>query len=232
MKEIVIYVEGGGDTAQQKAELRQGLDRLLGEVKQAARDRRLGWKLVPSGGRAATYKAFMNAVAHGRAGTVHILLVDSEGPLTPESLPPPDEPPAAREARERANAMVRREHLQRRGGWNLADISPEQIHLMVQCMETWLVADPDGLARYYGQGFHVRSLPIRRDLEEEPKAALHAKLAAATKETRSGAYSEANHAKIKHASRILSMISAEAVKLRCPRFATLTRWLTTRIQEA
>ena len=37
MTEIAIYVEGGGDTAQQKAELRNGFDELLNSQKQAAR---------------------------------------------------------------------------------------------------------------------------------------------------------------------------------------------------
>lgn len=61
MKGIAIYVEGGGDSAQQKAELRQGLDALLHEQKQAARDKRLGWKTIPGGGRQQTFDAFRNA---------------------------------------------------------------------------------------------------------------------------------------------------------------------------
>lgn len=33
------------------------------------------------------------------------------------------------------------------------------LHLMVQCMEAWLVADPDCLKAYYGRGFNERRLP-------------------------------------------------------------------------
>ncbi len=41
MKEIAIYVEGGGDTAQQRAELRNGLDQPLDGPKEAARAERV-----------------------------------------------------------------------------------------------------------------------------------------------------------------------------------------------
>jgi len=41
--EIAIYVEGGGDTPDQKAELRRGLDGLLDNVKSKAREKRLRW---------------------------------------------------------------------------------------------------------------------------------------------------------------------------------------------
>jgi len=49
--------EGGGDTAQQKAELRTGLDQLLDAQKKEARAKRLRWKLVPSGGRDSSFTA-------------------------------------------------------------------------------------------------------------------------------------------------------------------------------
>ena len=42
MTEIAIYLEGGGDTAQQKAELRTGMDALLEPQKRAARVKGLG----------------------------------------------------------------------------------------------------------------------------------------------------------------------------------------------
>lgn len=42
MSEIAIYVEGGGDSAQQKAELRQGFDSLLGRLKSRALEKGIG----------------------------------------------------------------------------------------------------------------------------------------------------------------------------------------------
>ena len=37
--------------------------------------------------------------------------------------------------------------------WKNPGCEDRQCHLMIQCMETWLVCDPEELAAYYGQGF-------------------------------------------------------------------------------
>src|SRR3989442_639839 len=84
MTQIALYVEGGGDTAQQKAELRQGFDGLLERAKSSARAKRLGWKLVCSGDRRAAYETFINAV-RTNPDAINVLLVDSEDPIAPGS---------------------------------------------------------------------------------------------------------------------------------------------------
>ncbi len=232
MKGIAIYFEGGGDTAHQKVELRNGLDRLLDAQKTAERAKGLGWKSVPSGGRQRAYDAFINAMRRGDGTTLNVLLVDSEEALAPEPPPAETESQEEKRQRERSNARVRRDHLASRDGWDLSDVEPEQIHLMVPCMEAWIAADPDGMALYYGQGFRLKSLPRRLNLEDEPKANLYSKLANATKDTSKGEYSESNNAKIRHASKLLEKISATKVAARCPRFAAFTAWLDQRIEEA
>jgi hypothetical protein len=116
MTEIAIYVEGGGDTAQQRAELRNGLDRLLDVPKQAAREKRLRWKVIPSGGRDATYDAFMNAIQHANDDTLCVLLVDSEEALAAET-----------KGRPHVNAHVRKRHLEIRDGWDLKDIEADPL---------------------------------------------------------------------------------------------------------
>ena len=80
MTQIAFYVEGSGDTAQQKAELRQGFDGLLERVKSSARAKRLGWKLACCGDRRAAYEAFINGVRMN-PGAIDVLLVDSEDPV-------------------------------------------------------------------------------------------------------------------------------------------------------
>jgi len=164
--------------------------------------------------------------------TLNVLLVDSEEALAPEPPPAETESQEEKRQRERSNARVRRDHLASRDGWDLSDVEPEQIHLMVPCMEAWIAADPDGMALYYGQGFRLKSLPRRLNLEDEPKANLCSKLANATKDTSKGEYSESNNAKIRHASKLLEKISATKVAARCPRFAAFTAWLDQRIEEA
>ena len=214
MTQIALYVEGGGDTAQQKAELRQGFDGLLERVKSSARAKRLGWKLVCCGDRRKAYEAFINSVRTS-PGAVNVLLVDSEDPIAPETRDP------------HRDAAARVAHLSQRGGWDLSTTRPERVHLMVQCMEAWIVADPAALAAYYGQGFVPHVLPTRPNLEEEPKPDVNDKLARATRGTQKGEYG-----KIKHASQLLQRIDPARVAQRCPRFASLTRWLEQTIEAA
>jgi len=205
--EIAIYVEGGGDTPEQKAELRRGLDGLLDNVKSKARAKRLSWKLIPSGGRQATYEAFINAL-HTNPDRINVLLVDSETPI------------AAVTGDTDQDAEVRVAHLTQRDQWDFSEVHSQRVHLMVQCMETWIVADVDALRRFYGQGFATNSLPRRVNLEEEPKVDVYNKLMMATRATQKGEYG-----KIRHASRLLQNIDPIQVETHCPRFAILMRWL-------
>jgi len=224
---IALYVEGGGDTVQQKAELRNGLDELSNAQKRAARDKRLGWKLVPSGGRDAAYKDFIDAVGHADDETLCVLLVDSEDSLSDESPKPLDESSESKKQRERTDALTRRSHIVNRDRWDLSDIPPEFIHLMVRCMEAWIVSDVEALANHYRQGFHTKSLPARLNLEGEDKLSLCIKLRKATRNTSKGEY-----AKIRHASKLLRLIDPKKVAARCPRFETFTSWLDEQIENA
>ena len=188
MSGIAIYMEGGGDSgASAKAALRQGMDAFLEPFKQAARDKSWHWKLVCCGSRNETNDRFRNAVNYGEDG-VYILLVDSEGPV---------------------NLSVR-QHLQSRDGWDLSAVADENIHLMVQSMEAWIVADPTALAKYYGQGFRAAALPKRENLEDAPKRDVELGLRQATQNTGKGRYH-----KIRHASELLKRIDNATVASRC-----------------
>ena len=117
MNGIAIYMEGGGDSRDGKAALRSGMDALLKPLKEIARRGRLRWRVVACGGRDAAFKAFRNA-ANGD-DTIVALLVDSEGPV----------------------AATPAMHLAQRDGWHLQSADGDAMHLMVQVMETWIVAD-------------------------------------------------------------------------------------------
>ena len=206
MSEIAIYVEGGGDTAQQKSDLRQGFDCLFSQAKTKAREKRYRWSLIPCGSRQQTYEAFKNALKTKPLAT-NVLLVDSEDPIPICTALNND-------------AIIRVEHLKKRDNWVFDEVESECIHLMVQCMEAWIVADVDALKTFYGQDFLVNSLPKRNNHEEEPKTDIYNKLKQATKTTQKGEY-----AKIKHASKLLMIIDSREVEKRCPRFKEFTQWL-------
>lgn len=187
MTGVTIYMEGGGDKGGTRAALRRGMDGFLGKLKEAARAKRWRWRLVCCGGRDEAFRAFANARSSGGDAFV-VLLVDSEGPV---------------------NASPRA-HLAVRDGWSLDGVDEDQIHLMVQTMETWIAADPEALAAYYGQGFRANALPSRRDLEKEDKTALAAALNQATGRTRKGRYH-----KILHAADLLARIDPAKPRARC-----------------
>ena len=92
----------------------------------------------------------------------------------------------------------------------------DTINLMVQTMETWIVADPDALSTYYGQNFNGNVLPGRTNLEEVAKREVARVLNQATERTTKGRYH-----KIRHASDLLKRIDVERVKQRCPHCARL-----------
>jgi hypothetical protein len=96
-------------------------------------------------------------------------------------------------------------HLLQRDDWkNLPD---EQVHLMVQCMESWFLADKSALKRYYGQGFKAHNLPGNLKIEEVLKQDVADGLKSATRDTIKGEYH-----KTKHGFEILELINPEAVR--------------------
>lgn len=208
MTSIAIYVEGGGDSANGAALLRQGFDALLEPQKNAARTRRMRWKLVLCGGRNATFDAFQHA-ANAASSDVVALLVDAEEPVASST-------PAGRV-----------DHLATRDGWNFANVAAERVHLMTQCMEAWIVADADALATFYGKQFHRGALPRRNVLDDEPKASVYDALEAATRNTQKGSYG-----KIKHASELLRRLRPAVVATRCASFQHFTSWLDAAISVA
>lgn len=191
MKGITIFMEGGGRGQGGRAKLRQGMDAFLGSLKQTARRKKLRWKLVCCGPRGEAYRRFRSTVLSSGPGDTSILLVDSEDRV--------DKSP-------RAHLSGRKEDK-----WDLRFTKDANVHLMVQVMETWIVADPQALAEYYGQRFGKARLPNRADLEEEPKKRVILALESATGPTDRGTYG-----KIGHASALLMRINPEKVKARCP----------------
>ena len=122
MSGVAIYMEGGGNKGNGRAALRQGMDAFLDPLKAAARAKEIHWKLICCGSRNEAFRGFRNALRSGDDGIV-VLLVDSEGLV--QAAP--------------------RAHLHARDGWDLNDVDDRYVHLMVQMMEAWIVADVDTL---------------------------------------------------------------------------------------
>jgi hypothetical protein len=205
MTGIAIYIEGGGDSRDGKAALRLGFDVLLSPQKTAARTRGLRWRLVLCGGRNDTFNAFQHAARTERSELIG-LLVDSEDPV------------------ENTTPTGRLAHLVNRDRWTMERAWAEHVHLMTQCMESWIVADAEMLTGFYGQNFNASTLPRRRVLDDEPKHSIYAGLESATRRTQKGSYG-----KIKHASELLTRIRPDVVAARCASFQRFAEWLTAAI---
>lgn len=92
----------------------------------------------------------------------------------------------------------------------MGDSNDVAIHLMTQTMETWILADSEALAKYYGQNFAPNALRKSDDLEKVPKKDVEQALKQATRKTQKGAYH-----KTKHASDLLKRIAPEKVREKC-----------------
>ena len=161
-----LYVEGGGDRNPSKTKCRQAFRAFL---LNAGLEGRLP-RIFASGGRQQAYDDFRHALGGSRDDDRVVLLVDSEGPVDKDTGP--------------------WQHLKDRDSWDKPDgADDDHVHLMVQCMEAWFLADRAALARYFGNGFSDNSLPRRAKVEEVSKQDLEHRLNAATRNSRpKGAY--------------------------------------------
>lgn len=184
VKEIRVYIEGGGDAKNTKALFRDGFRSFLDDLFQIARERKIKCNLIVCGGRNAAYRDFKNALAD-HPDAYNILLVDSEGPVTQKPW----------------------QHLQSRDNWDSLKVEDDQCHLMVQAMEAWFMADIDALNTFYGQGFQANSLPKNSNIEDIPKDRLEPSLKAATRQTQKREYQ-----KIKHGCELLKQIDVQKVR--------------------
>jgi hypothetical protein len=119
---VKIYVEGGGnDNGRLCAELRQGFQSLF--IK-AGFEGKLP-SVIASGSRNDAFNDFNTAVKKVKADEVVLLLVDSEDTIT---------------------ASTKWEHVQKRDSWDKpTNANDENLFFMVECMESWFLADKDAL---------------------------------------------------------------------------------------
>jgi len=183
---VTIYVEGGGNGNRcLTSECRKAFAKFF---EKAGFKNRLP-RVIPCGRRNAAYDDFCTALKSAtRTGCKVFLLVDSEDPLH-SALDKPWE------------------HLLARDKWEMPDgATSEQVHLMIECMENWFLADPETLQNFFGQGFHARSLPNNSNIDTISKSDTLRCLGKASKDTTKGKYGKGAHS-----FKILGLIDANKV---------------------
>ena len=165
---VRVFVEGGGPHRKTQTECRKAFrhffEKFLGE-------NAFHPGVSACGSRNEAYGDFCRSLRND-PDTLAILLVDAEGPVAA------DRNPCA--------------HLRDRAGWTSPMPEP-QVHLMVQCMESWFLADRTALQGFYGQGFKPNALPGNPAVEAIPKQDVMEGLSRATKDTTKGEYHKTRH---------------------------------------
>ncbi len=78
---------------------------------------------------------------------------------------------------------------------------------MVELMESWFLADPEALAKYYGKDFLASAIGGTQDVEKIQKAVVLNRLKQASRNTQKGEYH-----KVKHAPHLLERLDPDRVQ--------------------
>jgi hypothetical protein len=160
--DVVLYVEGGGDSASLRAACRQAFAEFFSKTALGSTRRP---SVVACGGRNAALEAFGTALLQGKNA---LLLVDSEDPVDQVNQGPLSE------------KFKPWHHLKQRDGWEQPRRArDEDCHLMVQCMESWFVADWLAVAAFFARDFETKHKPTQT-VEDIPKADVYEALLRAT----------------------------------------------------
>ena len=193
---VKLYVEGGGDSAALRTACRQGFTQFITNAGIGQRPR-----IVACGSRRDAYDSYCTAVANGEDA---VLLVDSEAPVAHQHQQGQD------------SEWQPWQHLKQRpgDGWDKPEGAPDtDCHLMVQCMESWLIADPAALKAFFGQSFRENQLPATANsVESFGKTQVYSALAKATKACKT----KAQYGKGEHSFKLLGKIDPTKVTAACP----------------
>lgn len=166
---VKVYVEGGSP-GKLENECRRGFSEFF---KRAGLEGHMP-RVIACGGRNRAWDRFCAALRLGEPETISLLLVDSEARVLSERRP--------------------LQHLRSRDCWVRPEgARDEQVHLMVQCMESWFLADVSALESFFGAGFKSASLSRRGDIENIPKGDVFDQLTLASRKSRKGTYHKGSH---------------------------------------
>lgn len=188
MVSIKIYIEGGGEGKDLDIRFREAWSRFFKRAGLAGKMPRP----VRGKGRANTFDLFSTAIQHCQPGEIPILLLDSEDPVKPD------------------NTVW--QHLKAREGWDKPNkATNEHAYLMVQVMETWLLADLANLSNFFGSKFKPDKIADWPDLEAVPKLSVLDALYRATAQC-----GKRQYAKGRISFDVFGQISPELVQQKCP----------------
>jgi len=152
--------------------------------------------ITACGGRNSAFDDFKTALED----EYPILLVDSEAPVTEPAW----------------------EHLQDLDNWLRPNgAADDQAQLMVQCMETWCVADRSALRRFFGQHLQESALPALNDLEGRAKTDVQQALEHATREC----VHNREYKKGKCSFRLIAEVDPRVLEEHLPHFVELCKVL-------
>jgi hypothetical protein len=179
---VHVYVEGGGPA--RGGDLAGECRKGFSALLEKATGRKVG--ITACGGRNQAYAAFATAVRQ-RKYDLAVLLVDSE---------------------EVVRAKDPWAHLEQRDKWARLEAP---VHLMVVCMEAWLLADHEALRGHFGAAFDDGKIPKWPKLWEIDKDTLNRALDDATKgRKKGGAYDKG-----RDSFKILERVDPAKIE-RCP----------------
>lgn len=190
---FIIYIEGGGD---RNHHLETSFRRAWRSFFQKAGLGGSMPRIVRGGTRNRTFELFSININNPAPDRIPLLLVDSESTV------------------KKSHSVW--EHLQTHDGWSKpAGTGDEHAFLMVQTMDSWLLADRAALQKYFGKGFKEDAIKQWPELEEVPKATIIEALRKAT------ANCSKPYAKGKVSFELLQRINPSHVEAKCPHFKAL-----------
>lgn len=198
MVSVTIYAEGGGESKELRTRCREGFRKLLANSGFVGRMP----GIVACGSRNNAFERFRTAAQNPSHGTVPILLVDSEDPVTHFDAEGKPLPWA---------------HLKSRDGWDPpAGVEDRQAHLMSTCMETWVMADSETIGKVFGSCLQKSALLPLHEIESKPRDEVQGALAHATRNCGRSKYSKG-----KRSFQLLEQLEANRLKDRLKYFKRL-----------
>lgn len=153
---VTIFLEGGGKGEFDNVRCRQAFHKLLEKANLPRHP-----ALTPCGARSDAHDRFCTEWSKRKRDEMLLLLVDCEDPVTTGKW----------------------DHVARREGdhWEKpAGATEDHLWFMMQCMETWIVADRPTLARVFKNCLTENALPSLHQLEGKLKPIVQAALELAT----------------------------------------------------